>query len=79
VTEPTNQDRAEWARLALAVFDAVTTSEDEDCLSEFMHYCRLKEIDFHTELSPAARNFEEDVKEEEEMSAYRASFLSRGE
>jgi hypothetical protein len=33
-----------------------------DFLADLMHYCRLKEFDFHLELSRASRHFEEEVK-----------------
>ncbi len=72
MTEPTNEDRAEWARKALATFMFTTGSEREDAvcdlLADLMHYCRLNDIDFEDELRRGRVHFEEEVSEEEEAS-----------
>ncbi len=69
--EPTNADRARWAKNALAVFTAETYSGDEpdamdrgdletaisDLICDLMHYARQKRFDTGSILQQACGHF----------------------
>lgn len=75
--EPTNADRAQWAKDALAVFTARTFSGDHpdtmeradlecaisDLICDLLHYARQQEFDPQAILDQACRNCEWEVPE----------------
>jgi hypothetical protein len=66
-TEPTNDERAEWAQVALNAFAKETrmdtAGEDDatvlgDLLTNLMHWCDRNGVDFDTKLTGAVVNYE---------------------
>jgi len=71
--EPSNQQRAEWARVALEAFRSVTHMRDEDLetvlqdlLTDLRHLCDEHEIDFADVDRDAEGNYIEEVEEEKQ-------------
>lgn len=76
--EPTNADRAEWARGALAIFTARTFSGDppdtmhrddlecaiSDLVADLMHYAHQRGFDADAILHQACNNFELELLDE---------------
>lgn len=62
---PDNTQRADWAGFAIAAFQSVTRTDDEDAVSDLlcnlMHYCDRNGLDFQAELSRAASNYEAEI------------------
>ena len=72
-TEPTNDDRAMWAREAMNAFaratDMDTAGEDDqsiagDLLANLMHLAHLDGFDFEAALATARMHFDEEREEE---------------
>lgn len=59
--EPTNRERATWARTALKSFTRDTKCDYEDgigdLLCDLMHFANLYGFDFETELTRARRHY----------------------
>lgn len=73
-TEPTNDDRAYWAQVALKSFARETrmdtAGEDDetilgDLLTDLMHFCDRHDIDFQRKLIGATVNYEEEKADED--------------
>lgn len=77
MNEPTNTDRARWAKNAIDFFAEETglmpdIEEDEreyatavaDLLSDIIHFCNQNEINFFDALDRAEMNFDAEVHEE---------------
>ena len=68
--EGKNDNRAEWASVALARFQEVTGSEDGDAVSDLIcdlhHWCDRSDIvfDFEVELARARTHYEEETRAE---------------
>ena len=65
--EPTNSDRAEWARQAVEAFpaqadDLETTIKDLFC--NLMHLCNQENFEFNTLLEGARMHFEAEIEED---------------
>jgi hypothetical protein len=60
--ESMNDDRAEWAAIALDAFQRLTGTDDEDVLSDLlcnlMHWCDRNDCGFDTALSRARMHHE---------------------
>jgi hypothetical protein len=80
--EPTNANRAQWAKDALAVFTAVTFSGDHpssmnredlecaigDLVCNLLHYARQQEFDARSILQQACNHFAFEIAEEGQPS-----------
>jgi hypothetical protein len=60
--ENTNDDRAEWAAVALDALQRLTGTDDEDALGDLlcnlMHWCDRNECGFNAALSRARLHYE---------------------
>ncbi|HKQ49874.1 MAG TPA: hypothetical protein VJZ71_17505 [Phycisphaerae bacterium] len=77
-TEPTNANRAEWAKQALAVFTATTYAGDHpdtmdrgdletavyDLIADLLHYAERQGFDVHEVLFRAHGHYEAELAEE---------------
>lgn len=85
MVEPTNETRAQWAYTALEAFARETNqlqngdlAEDpgsvvSDLLCDLMHYCRQNNLDIEDLLRNGRGNFAEELLEEADDIAVRAS------
>lgn len=78
-SEPTNEDRANWARAALEVFSQKTGLDmavELDCsigdlLANMMHLCKQEGLDFDALLETGRMHFEAETDEEEAMDSHK--------
>jgi len=66
--EEMNDDRAEWAAMALEAFQHATGTEEEDALRDLlcdlMHWCDRNNCDFNAALSRAQMHYETETTPE---------------
>jgi len=64
---PTNEDRADWANLALDVFRRISRCDTEDMLGDLlcdlMHWAEANNYDFAAALDRARGHYEAEVRE----------------
>ena len=73
MSEPTNDDRADWAQAAINAFQAVTRTDDEDAvpdlIADLLHLAVRQGLDPQLMLDRAQSNFEAERAEEATASS----------
>jgi hypothetical protein len=66
--ENMNDERAEWAAMALNQFQRITGADDDDALADllcdFMHWCDRNDVNFEAVLSRARWHYEAETAAE---------------
>jgi hypothetical protein len=66
--EDMNDDRAQWAAVALREFQRATGTEDDDALSDLlcdlMHWCDRNDCEFEAALSRARMHYDAEITSE---------------